>query len=632
MIRRFAAWLVSRTTGLFAVLTAMAVMAGDLNIGGQAFAGDKSAIHSGSGTTSGHGIGAVHGIAMHGVPKYPPDFRHFDYVNPAAPKGGTVTFAAIGSFDSLNPLIIKGVAATGLRAFVYESLMARSFDEPFSLYGLIAEKIETPADRGWVMFTLRRGAKFSDGSPVRVEDVAFSWKTLRDNGRPNHRSYYRKVTKIEYPGPRQIKFVLDQAADREMPLILGLMPVLSKIYFSQNAFDKTSLKVPLGSGPYIVEKIEPGKLITYRRDPNYWGQGLPVNKGRFNFGRVRYEYYRDNNAAFEAFKKGLVHVRGEDDPTRWAKGYDFPAVKQGRVRQVKFTMGLPSGMSALVFNTRRDVFKPAKVRQALGLMLDFEWINKNLYYGLYQRTQSFFDNSELSSHGRREDDTEKKLLAPFRDVIKPAIADGKHMFPVSDGSGRNRANRRKALALLKSAGFAIQAGRMKNIQTGTPLDFEIVVASRDQERLALSFAQSLKRIGVEARIRQVDSAQFQRRLQTYDFDMMPFRWYASLSPGNEQIFYWGSQSADRPGTRNYMGARSQAVDDMIAALLQARGRSEFVSAVRALDRALLSEDYVIPLFHLPVQWIGHWNFIRYPEKQTLWGMRIDTWWRDENQK
>jgi peptide/nickel transport system substrate-binding protein len=574
----------------------------------------------------------THGIAMHGSPKYRPDFEHFGYVNPAAPKGGRVRFAAIGTFDSVNPFIIKGIPAQGLRGLVYESLMARSYDEPFSLYGLIAEAIEVPPDRSWVAFTLRAQAKFSDGRPVTVDDVIYSWKMLRDKGRPNHRTYYAKVVKIERPGPRIIKFVFGSGADREIPMILGLMPVLPKHFFTKHGFDKTLLAKPVGSGPYVVAKVEAGKSITYKRDPAYWGRHLAVNRGRHNFDIVKYDYFRDNGSAFEAFKKGLIDVRGEGDPTRWATSYKFPAVKQGRVVTEKIPMGLPSGMSAFVFNTRRAVFKDPRIRAAIKLLFDFEWANRNLYYGLYSRTQSFYDNSELSSHGRPADAYERALLKAYRGAVTPAILAGSYRQPVSDGTGRNRANRRKALKLLKSAGFETRNGALVNRTTGRVLGFEIVLVSRDQERLALTFARSLKRAGIAVRVRRVDSAQFQRRLQEYDYDMVPYRWYNSLSPGNEQYFYWGRRGASQPGTRNYMGADNPAIDGMIEALLEAHDRPRFVSAVRALDRVLLSGDYVVPLFHLPHQWIARWTRIRHPARQTLWGIRIDTWWHGKNQK
>ena len=568
----------------------------------------------------------AHGIAMHGAPRYAPDFEHLSYVNPEAPKGGRLVLSALGTFDSLNPLIVKGVAAGGLRGYVFESLMARAYDEPFSLYGLLAETIDTPADRSSVAFTLRAEARFSDGKPVTVDDVIFSHALLRDLGRPNHRFYYGKVAKVAKTGPRTVKFTFKPDGDREMPLIMGLMPVLPRHAFDRETFDRTSLAPPIGSGPYTVEKVDPGTSIVFRRNPDYWGRDLPINKGRYNFDEVRYDYYRDTSTMFEAFKKGLYDVRTESDPTRWSLSYKFPAVRDGRVKTHEFPIGLPSGMSALVFNTRRPLFSDQRVRQALTLLFDFEWINKTLYHGLYARTQSYFDRSELSSHGRPADTVERALLAPFADAVAPAIMDGSYKLPVSDGSGRNRANRRKALKLLQAAGYGLKDGKLMDTRTGQPFAFEILVATKSQERLLLSYARLLKRVGIEARIRQVDSAQYQRRRQSYDFDMIQNVWSGSLSPGNEQSFRWSSKAAATEGTFNYPGIESAAVDAMIAALLAAKDRSAFVSAVRSLDRVLLSGNYVIPLFHLPRQWVARWTRLRHPETTSLYGIRLNTWW------
>ena len=571
-----------------------------------------------------------HGIAMHGDARYQSDFTNFAYVEPDAPKGGEIIFGVLGSFDSLNPLIVRGVAAAGLREYVFESLMARAMDEPFSLYGLLAETIETPEDRSWVTFVVNPKARFSDGKPVTADDVIFSHALLRDHGRPNHRTYYAKVTKVEKVGERGVKFTFDDDGDREMPLIIGLMPVLPAHVFSKETFEQTSLKPPVGSGPYKVTDVNPGTSITYRRNDDYWGKDLPVNRGRFNFDEVRYDYYRDGSSLFEAFKKGLYHVRSEGDPGRWALAYKIPAVNDGRIVREEFPIGVPSGMSSLVFNTRRPIFADQRVREALTLMFDFEWLNKNLYHGLYDRTQSYFDRSELSSHGRAADARERELLAPHLDALKPEILDGTYDLPVTDGSGRNRQNRRKALELLESAGYELKDGKLANKETGAPFEFEILASTKGQERLLLSYARALERIGITARIRQVDSAQYQRRKQVYDFDMLQNFWYASLSPGNEQSFRWSTQSADTEGTFNFPGVKSPAVDAMIQAVLGAKDRPEFVSSVRALDRTLLSGNYVIPLFHLPKQWVARWHQLRHPEDTALYGFQVSTWWQDES--
>ncbi len=566
------------------------------------------------------------GIAMHGAPRETDDFAHFPYANPGAPKGGRAVFAVQGSFDSLNPLIVKGAPAEGVREYIYESLLARAHDEPFTLYGLIAERVETPPDRSFVEFTLNPAAKFSDGRPITVADVIFSHALLRDHGRPNHRSYYKKVAKVEQTGERKVKFTFDESGDREMPLILGLMAVLPRHLLDADRFDKTTLVPPIGSGPYTVTKVDAGKSITFTRDPNYWGRDLPVNRGLYNFDEIRYDYYRDASAMFEAFKSGLVRLRTEEDPTRWAEGYSFPAIRDGRVVKEELPVETPAGMSALVFNARRPPFADTRVRQALIKLFDFEWVNRTLYHGQYTRTESYFARSELSSHGRPADKAERELLAPFTDQVEPMIMDGSFAFPVSDGSGENREGRREALQLLEAAGYQLTGGKLIHVATGEPFAFEILAATRAQERLLLTYARALKQVGIDARIRQVDLAQYQRRKQTYDFDMIQYYWPVSLSPGNEQSFRWGSQAAVTEGSFNYPGVKSAAVDAMIEALLKAESRDDFVSAVRALDRVLLSGDYVIPLFYLPRQWVAHWSDLKRPEKTPLYGFQIDTWW------
>ncbi|MEG9862641.1 MAG: extracellular solute-binding protein [Parvularculales bacterium] len=572
----------------------------------------------------------AHGIAMHGMPDYPPDFKHFSYVNPDAPKGGRITYAAVGSFDSLNPLTVKGIAALNIRALVYESLMARSYDEPFSLYGLIAESIETPEERNWVQFTLRPEARFADGSPVTVDDVVFSLKTLREKGRPNHRFYYSKVVSIERPAPRTVRFVFADGSDRELPLILGLMPIISKAFFSQYSIQDADFTKPLGSGPYQIKSAEPGKRVVFQRNPNYWGRDLAVNKGRHNFDEIVYDYYQDDGIAFEAFKAGLYDVRFEPDPTRWITGYDFPDAREGHVVTRAITRSTPSGMTGFVFNSSRTIFSDVRVRKALGLLFDFEWINKNLYHGVYTRTRSYFDNSGLSSHGRAASTRERALLTPFPQAVTPEIMEHGYQAPVSDGTGRDRTLRREAIKILEDAGWHTRDGQLKRIEDGTPFSFEILITDSDKERLALIFADSLKRVGIKAALRVVDDSQYQKRLQTRDFDMIINFWPSSLSPGNEQLVYWASQSADQPGTRNYMGVRSAAVDAMIEALLLARNRTDFTAAVRSLDRVLLSGYYVIPLFFTPDDWVAFRNTIGVPDTETLYGYRIDTWWRNPN--
>ncbi|PLX35462.1 MAG: ABC transporter substrate-binding protein [Hyphomicrobiales bacterium] len=563
---------------------------------------------------------------MHGEPALKPGFTHFPYANPKAPKGGALVLADQGSFDSLNPLIIKGAFPAGLRDFVYESLMARSFDEPFTLYGLIASSIDTPDDRSEATFRLDPKARFSDGHPVTAADVVFSWQTLRDKGRPNHRTYYAKVEKVETPDPLTVRFIFKNANDRELPLILGLMPILPKHVFETREFEKASLDIPIGSGPYTVGKVDPGAGITYRRNPDYWGRDLPVNRGRYNFDTVRYEYFRDANSMFEAFKKGLYDLREETNSGRWASSYDFPALKAGKVKKSIVPVGTPAGFAAFAFNTRREIFADIRVRKALSLMFDFTWVNKHLFHGLFKRTQSVFDRSSLSSHGVKASEYERKLLAPFPDAVLPGIMDGTFSLPRHDGSGRDRKQQRAAIKLLRGAGYKLQNGVMVGGASGKALEFEILCATRAQERLALNFSGSLKRIGVTARVRLVDSAQYQRRRQTFDFDLVQTLWLSSLSPGNEQAFRWGSAAAGQEGSFNYAGVKSPAADAMIKAMLAATSRKDFTDAVRALDRVLLSGYYTIPLYHQSGQWLAWWKKITGPDVIPLYGNRTDLWW------
>jgi peptide/nickel transport system substrate-binding protein len=567
----------------------------------------------------------AHGIAMHGAPALPHDFTHLPYVNPDAPKGGRVVLGQHGSFDSLTPFIIRGVAAAGLRDYVFESLLGRSLDEPFSLYGLLARTIEVPPDRSYIVFHLDPRARFSDGRPVTTDDVIFSWEQLKDKGLPYMRAHYRTVAKASVVEPGVVRFDFDTHGNREAPLLLGLMPVLPKHRFDSATFEQTSLDPPIGSGPYTVAEVDAGRSITYRRNPDWWGRDLPINRGRFNFDEVRYDYFRDATALFEAFKSGQISLRPEEDPVRWAEGTALPAVADGRVKIAEFDIAVPAGMSALAFNTRRWPFTDARVRQALTAMFDFEWINRNLYHGGFTRTQSYFERSALASTGRPADVRERALLAPFSALIKPEVLEGTWRFPSSDGSGHDRENLSRGVALLKAAGFTLQRGRMTD-GDGRQLGFEILASSRAQERLMLTFSGTLKRLGIDVRVRQVDSSQYQARLKTFDFDMIQANWSASLSPGNEQINRWGSRSADVERSLNYPGVKNPAVDAMIEALLKADSREDFEAAVRALDRALVSGDYVIPLFHAKTQWVAYWANLQPAPRPTLYGFNLDTWW------
>ena len=566
-------------------------------------------------------------IAMHGAPALPADFSHMPYANPDAPKGGRLVQGFLGTFDSLNPLIVRGLAVQQIRGFVVESLMGRGNDEAFTLYGLLAKTVETDDARSYVTFHLDPRARFSDGQPVLAEDVLFSWALLRDKGRPNHRQYYSKVVKAEAPDPHTVRFDLEGANDRELPLILGLMPVLPKHAVDIATFEETSMSPPVGSGPYRVSAVKPGASVTLTRNPDYWGRDLPVNRGLWNFDEIRLDFYREANGQFEAFKRSLYDFRVETEPLRWHDGYDFPAVRNGEVIRDTIKTGLPQPSEFLVFNTRRPVFSDIRVRQALTLLFDFEWINRNYFFGLYGRSASFFAGSELSAYARAADDRERELLKPFAAHLRADILDGSYRLPVTDGSGRDRATLRSALTLLSEAGYDLDGTVLRQRSTKAPLTFEILVTTRDQERIALAYMRDLKRAGIEASVRAVDAVQFDQRRLGFEFDMIQNRWDQSLSPGNEQSFYWGSEAADNQGTRNYMGAKDPAIDALIAAMLEAREHPAFVSAVRALDRVLMSGFYAIPLFNVREQWIARWNRIERPAATALTGYLPETWWQ-----
>ena len=570
------------------------------------------------------GVGS-HGIAMHGAPKYGAGFEHFDYVNPDAPKGGEFRRALTGTFDSLNPFIIKGVRAYG-RHLVFETLMRRAWDEPFSLYGLVAESIEVPDDRSSVTFVLRPEARFHDGSPITTDDVVFSWETLKERGRPNHRLYYRQVRRVERPGPRSVRFVFDsESPDRELAMLMGLMPILSKSWYETVPFEETTLDPPLGSGPYRIESVDPGRSIVYRRDPGWWGRDLAVNRGQYNFDRIRFDYYRDADVMMEAFKAGDYDFRDEPSAARLATGYDFPAVADGRVKVERLAHGRPSGMRAFVFNSRREIFADRTVRFALAHAFDFDWINKSLLHGAYVRTGSIFDNSELGSHGVPEGG-ELALLEPFRDRLPAELFERPYVPPGM--GGRVRTNLREAGRLLAEAGWTVQDGELRRESDGLPMAFEILLVRPGNEKIALSYARNLERLGVDARVRTVDTAQYQNRRNVYDFDMLIYRWGMSLSPGNEQAFYWGSQAADEEGTRNYPGVRDPVVDSLIKRMTNVRGRGDFVDTIRAMDRVLLWGHYFVPLYHRNDDYVAYWDKFGRPEVNSLYGVVVETWWED----
>jgi peptide/nickel transport system substrate-binding protein len=564
---------------------------------------------------------------MHGEPALEPGFDHLPYVDPAAPKGGRITLALQGSFDSLNPLIVLGVAPDAVPRYVLQSLMMRSLDEPFTVYGLVARSAEMPDDRSSVTFNLDPRARFSDGRPLTAEDVRFTFELLKKAGKPFHRSSFGQVKAVEIENPHRIRFDLAGSNDRELPLIVATMPILAAHATDPEKFDSTTLTPPVGSGPYAVTEVRPGERIVLTRRRDYWGDELPVTRGLYNFQEIRYDFYRDSNTLFEAFKTGLYDFRIEGDPGRWATGYDIPAVRSGRIVRETLPIRLPKGMNGFVFNTRRQPFGDPRVREALGYLFDFDWVNRNLFFGLLTRSDSYFAGSDLSSAGRAASERERMLLAPFPGTVREDILEGRWSPSASDGSGRDREVARKALSLLADAGWRLENNVLRRKGSGEPFAFELLVNSRQQERLALNYSQSLMRIGIQARVRLVDEVQYWRRLAQFDFDMVQSVWPASASPGNEQRNRWGSLAAQRSGSLNYSGAASPAIDRVIDALLEAESREDFVSAVRALDRVLLSGFYVVPLFYVSDQWLAYDSSLTKPANAPLLGTSIDLWWR-----
>ncbi len=574
-----------------------------------------------------HAMPRQHGLALYGKPKYAADFSHFDYVNPAAPKGGKARFAVVGSFDTLNYFIIKGQPAAGLR-YLFDTLMTASADEPFSQYGLLAESVELAEDFSRITYHLNPRARFHDGNPVTAGDVKFSFSMLKEKGRPFYRFYYANVDRVEIQEPRTITFYFQEGHNRELPLILGQMPVFSKAWWKTRDFSVTTLTPPMGSGPYRVDTLESGRFINYRRDPDYWAKDLPVNRGMYNFDEIQYDYYRDGTVALEAFKAGQYDIRPESVAKLWVTGYDFPAFHQGRVIKAEIPNKLPSGMQGFVFNLRRPQFQDVRVRQALGLAFDFQWTNRNLFYDQYVRTKSYFDNSELAARGLPSSG-ELAVLAPLRDQLPKAVFDQVYAPPRAGDTGKLRNNLREALGLLQQAGWVFKDRRLVHGKTGRPFSFEILLNRPTWERIVLPFVRNLERLGIRVTVRVVDSAQYEHRTRHYDYDMIVAIWGQSLSPGNEQRNFWGSKAAKLPGSRNLAGIENPAIDVLIDALIASPDRQTLVARTRALDRVLLWNHYVIPHWHYPCQRIAYWNKFGRPKVIPLQGAVLDAWWWDE---
>jgi microcin C transport system substrate-binding protein len=568
----------------------------------------------------------TYGMSLYGELKYPADFTHFNYADPNAPKGGTMKLATIGTFDTLNPFIIKGVPAAGIGQ-LFDTLMTRSEDEAASDYPLIAESADLAADRMSVLYTLNPKARFHDGTPITPGDVVWSFGILRDKGAPLYRFYYGDVIKVEIEGDHGVRFQFKSADNRELPAILSEMPVLSKAYWSTRDFEKTTLEPPLGSGPYKVDAVDPGRSITYRRVADYWGKDLPVSRGRFNVDVIRYDYYRDATVSLEAFKAGQYDIRRENSSKAWATGYDGPALRDGLIKKEVIPNQNPTPMQGFGYNLRRTLFQDPRVREALAYAFDFEWSNKNLFYGAYTRTRSYFDNSELAATGVPQGD-ELKILEPFRGQVPDEVFTKQYDPPKYDDSGEIRDGLRTALGLLKKAGWSFKGEQLVNDKTGEPFQFEFLNDDPQIERVALPFIQNLKRLGITATMRTVDVSQYEQRMNNFDFDMTVVMFPQSLSPGNEQREFFGSGSADEPGSQNVLGIKSKVIDQLIEQLIVSPTRADLVAHVHDLDRVLQWGYYVIPQYHLPSYWVAYWNKFRHPQTNAKYALGLETWWID----
>ncbi|UUP19565.1 Oligopeptide-binding protein AppA [Nitratireductor thuwali] len=577
----------------------------------------------------------MHGVAMNGEPELPAGFASFPYANPDAPKGGDITYCVVGTFDNLNPFILKsmrttarGVIDTIFGNLVFEPLMRRNAAEPFSLYGLLAENIEMDEDRTYAEFTLDADARWSDGKPVTPEDVIFTYETFAEKGRPPYSGRMAKIESIEKTGDRKVKFTFNENADREFPLIVALTPIIPAHAFDRETFDRTTLDPVTGSGAYTIDKVEPGQRIVFKRNPDYWGADVPSMRGFHNYDSITIEYFLNANAQFEAFKKGICSVYTDLDPVKLERDFDFPAVKSGDIVAESFEMSIPPVVSGFVFNTRREKFADPRVRRALSMLYDFGWVNANVYNGEYQRTLSYWQGSELSALGTPANEMEKELLAPYPDKVTADVMDGTYGKDLIDGREIGRDQLREAVGMLREAGYEIDAGVLKD-PDGNPVSFEILIASPEQERQAAVFQRTLKRIGIDVSLRLLDDSQIQTRKQTYDFDVMigAVGFSGSLSPGIEQLGRWGSEAAKAEGSFNLAGVADPAVDAMIDAMLNARDKETYVAAVRALDRLLISGAYMVPMQHNTKKWIAYWNYLDHPEQPSLNGYELDTWWR-----
>nr|WP_297456784.1 extracellular solute-binding protein [uncultured Halomonas sp.] len=568
-------------------------------------------------------VPTVHGLAMYDAPALPAGFDHFPYVNPDAPKGGEMARASLGSFNSTNPFIIKGTPASGLM-LTYDTLMVANPDEPFTMYGLLAEGIRLDPDRRWMEFDLHPEARFHDGTPVTAADVVFSFRLLRDEGEPFYSAYYADVTSVRALDEHTVRFEFAAHNSRELPLILGQLPVLPAHFWKEREFATPTLDPLLGSGPYRIAHIEPGQRIVYQRVEDYWGRELPVNRGRHNIDRLIFDYYRDQTVALEAFKAGNVDLRIESSSSNWATAYDFPAANQGFIERLKVPSGQPAGMQAFVMNLRREKFQDIRVRKAIGLAFDFPWLNKHLFYGAYERTNSYFENSDMEASGLPSDG-ELALLEPYRDALPAQVFE--EPLPIEQPD-ELRPRLRKALGLLREAGYEVRNDRLVDSETGEPFTFEVLLYDASFERIVQPLLHTLARLGIQGRIRTVDVNQYLHRLGTFDYDMIVATFPQSNNPGNEQREYWTSAYADQPRSRNLIGLENPVIDALVEALIRADSREALNTAAKALDRVLRWGFYVIPQYYLGAIRIALWDKFGYPQPFAEYTLDLDAWWVD----
>ena len=571
-------------------------------------------------------INIAHAIAMHGEPKYPDSFQYVDYANPDAPKGGKIILSSTGSYDSFNPFILKGTAAAGI-GNLYETLTTGSSDEAFTEYGLIAKTIEWPDDRSWVAFTIREEAVWHDGKKISPEDVIWTFNTLMEKGHPFYKYYYGDVVEVIQENDNKVRFNFKGNTNLELPLIVGQLPVLPKHYWTNKNFEETSMDIPIGSGPYKIKNFDAGRTITYELDSDYWGKNIPIKKGTENFGVIQYEYYKDRSIEREAFKSGDIDLFSENTSKDWATSYDTPAVQNGLIKKELIEHQNPQGMQGFAFNTRKEIFEDKRVREALSYAFDFEWTNKNLFYNAYKRTNSFFENSELASSGVPSGG-ELNLLNDYRELLPQKLFQEEYNPPKTDGSGFMRKELQEATKLLQDAGWELQEGKLINKKSGSKFEFELLLVSPAFERIVLPFKDNLAKLGIDVSVRTIDSAQYQNRLDGFDFDMIVSTFSQSLSPGNEQRNFWGSDAAKTNGSRNIIGISNEVIDSLIEKVISAKDREDLIVTTRALDRVLLWNHYVIPQWHISAYRTLYWDIFDKPSVRPKYSLGTHTWWVD----